>query len=285
MTERAESAPAGRLDTAPLGRQQKRINGERPLPMLPRQATKAAERIKDGFLRKPPLNARTASTGTPSSIRDNSITYSSNQSQYSSSPPTNNTSGNKRRPLFQSDPLADRCSIALGRTESILVSAAGDVLVCRCRRSSMPYISTERQDPLNPMILNLIPCCEADCGGNFASIEGPWSPVFDSLVVTRQISNAEMSQTSEASVYEWEAMSEKSSRSNPSTHNKNPPTRSLSPFQLQKTSTPTTSETTTASQSTNNINTLKSRIGSLTINTDMNDNKNRIPDERKATNE
>lgn len=142
-----------------------------------------------------------------------------------SRPPTNPANSNKkthstnnghggsvatlRRPkrMLPRDPISSRCSLAMSRTESVLVSASGDVMVCRCRRSSNPYIdgaNSARGDSLAMMDpwSNLIPCCDADL-----ITDGPWSPVFDSLTVQKQKSGE--STTSEGSTYEWEKVAPK----------------------------------------------------------------------------
>jgi hypothetical protein len=115
--------------------------------------------------------------------------------------PRSSTSKRPKR-MLRRDPFADRCFVAMSRTESVLVSAAGDVIVCRCRRSSTPYIPSAPRDSLDPWA-NLIPCCDADI---MTGMEGPWSPVFDNLNVNRQNISESTSQTSEVSTYEWEKM-------------------------------------------------------------------------------
>ena len=99
-----------------------------------------------------------------------------------------------------SELIAERCSIAMSRTETVLVSSSGDVIVCRCRRSSQPYYGKGRQDALEGWSSVVIPCCDTDCIGGH---DTPWSPVFDTLKVTQQVSG-EISQASEMSTYEWE---------------------------------------------------------------------------------
>ena len=96
------------------------------------------------------------------------------------------------------DDLSQRGSIAMSRTETILVSSSGDVCVCRCRRSSTPYLDIARQDALDAWS-NLIPCCDADCI-SMGQVEGPWSPVFHRLSVEDRARN----QPSDVSTYEWE---------------------------------------------------------------------------------
>lgn len=99
--------------------------------------------------------------------------------------------------------LASRCSLALSRTESIMVSAAGDVIVCRCRRSSTPYIPAKAGDAVEPWNKQQLPCCDSEL---LSSIDAPWSPVFQSLTTPRHkaISSSKTT-TSEFSTYDWEA--------------------------------------------------------------------------------
>ena len=139
-------------------------------------------------------------------------------------PPTNpartkaangSNTGVLKRPkrMLPRDPMALRCSLAMSRTESVLVSSSGDVMVCRCRRSSTPYLGgggsgyysdIARMDPWT----NLIPCCDADF-----IVDGPWSPVFNSLTpwspvfnsLTVQKKKSSESAGSEASTYDWES--------------------------------------------------------------------------------
>ena len=112
-------------------------------------------------------------------------------------PPAFPKSNAVKRPkrVLQRDPIFDRCGMAMSRAESVLVSTAGDVIVCRCRRSSTPYIS-KTENALDNTWSNLIPCCDG-------IVEVPWSPVFENQP---QISGS-MSQASEVSTYEWEKIS------------------------------------------------------------------------------
>lgn len=108
--------------------------------------------------------------------------------------------------MLPRDQMSSRCSLAMSRTESVIVSASGDVMVCRCRRSSTPYIHDARSSYGADLALmdpwsNLMPCCDADL-----ITEGPWSPVFESLTVYKQRSGE--SSTSEGSMYEWEKLDE-----------------------------------------------------------------------------
>ena len=76
------------------------------------------------------------------------------------SPPRKTLKRPKR--MLPRDPMADFCSLALSRTESVLVSSSGDVMVCRCRRSSTPYVNQNggaySELNLDPWE-NIIPCC------------------------------------------------------------------------------------------------------------------------------
>ncbi|KAG7356740.1 regulator of chromosome condensation RCC1 repeat protein [Nitzschia inconspicua] len=109
--------------------------------------------------------------------------------------------------------LASRCSLALSRTESIMVSAAGDVIVCRCRRSSTPYIPTQTRDLVDPYNKQHVPCCDPEI---LSTIDAPWSPVFHSLTSPKHktISSSSRTTTSEFSTYTWEASNSKKSLPN-----------------------------------------------------------------------
>jgi alpha-tubulin suppressor-like RCC1 family protein len=102
--------------------------------------------------------------------------------------------------------MISNCSVAMSRTESIMVSSAGDVIVCRCRRSSTPFLPPKARDPLNVWDKQF-PCCDTDL---LSSIDGPWSPtVFKSVNAkkkgrARTGSVSQVSTTTESSTYEWE---------------------------------------------------------------------------------
>ena len=103
----------------------------------------------------------------------------------------------------------------MSRTESIMVSSAGDVIVCRCRRSSTPFIPKKSRDPMDAWNKQF-PCCDADL---LSSIEGPWSPVLQNLATPtarRKAISSGKTTTSEFSTYTWEknASGSKSSRDN-----------------------------------------------------------------------
>ena len=110
------------------------------------------------------------------------------------------------------------CSVAMSRTESILVSSAGDVIVCRCRRSSTPFIPPKARDSLDVWDKQF-PCCDTELLSN---IDGPWSPVLENLPAQdkgqaragsgNQISTT-ISTTTEISTYEWEQNNHVSSSS------------------------------------------------------------------------
>jgi alpha-tubulin suppressor-like RCC1 family protein len=72
------------------------------------------------------------------------------------------------------------CSLAMSRTETILVSASGDVICCRCRRSSTPFLSRTDSEGLEAW--TIMPCCDTDaCLDMAGQSDSPWSPVFDKL--------------------------------------------------------------------------------------------------------
>lgn len=99
--------------------------------------------------------------------------------------------------------LASLCSLAMSRTESIMVSAAGDVMVCRCRRSSTPFIPVKARDQIQALSRQF-QCCDTELLGH---IEGPWSPVLEHLTTHKDPTvSLSSSQTaaSEHSTYEWE---------------------------------------------------------------------------------
>jgi len=99
------------------------------------------------------------------------------------------------------------CSMAMSRTESILISSAGDVIVCRCRRSSTPFIPPKARDTSNVWDKQF-PCCDTEI---LTSIDGPWSPVLGNLTIEKDGrtrtgvgSESLTSSTTETSTYEWE---------------------------------------------------------------------------------
>ena len=100
--------------------------------------------------------------------------------------------------------------VALSRTESILVSEAGDFIVCRCRRSSTPFIPTKARDALDVWDQHF-PCCDTEL---LTNIDGPWSPVLENLTAqkkregrARTGSVSQISTNTEFSTYEWEKCS------------------------------------------------------------------------------
>ena len=115
-----------------------------------------------------------------------------------------------RKHPSKAESLAEKCSLAMSRTESVLVSAAGDVLVCRCRRSSTPYMNTVPADSSTI-------CCKQEFNGaigvaDFASsigvpdfvlqrIEAPWAQLTDDKNTGP---TDERSLNSGVSRYEWE---------------------------------------------------------------------------------
>lgn len=111
----------------------------------------------------------------------------------------------QRSKVFQ--PKINNCSIAMSRTESVMVSSAGDVIVCRCRRSSTPFLPPKARDPLDVWDKQF-PCCDTDI---LSSIDGPWSPttVLQSAGANkygqaRTASTSQASIATESSTYEWE---------------------------------------------------------------------------------
>ena len=170
----------------------------------PRAGSAPPIRGRDGFNNSPPARVE------PRRIQKPAATSSiSNGQPPHGAPPRVPVAHSKQKPKRARKPtkqyvcsgdIAERCSVAMSRTETILVSSSGDVIVCRCRKSSQPYSGQVRQDALEGWSSVVIPCCDTDCiGGN----DNPWSPVFDTLKVTQQVSG-EISQASEMSTYEWE---------------------------------------------------------------------------------
>ncbi|KAL3942574.1 MAG: hypothetical protein SGBAC_003244 [Bacillariaceae sp.] len=122
--------------------------------------------------------------------------------------------------------LAESCSIAMSRTESVLVSAAGDVMVSRCRRSSTPYLS-DVAGVSEPTI-----CWESDFGAMsdfMSTIDIPWSNKLTNG--TENTPRGDESVASGVSSYEWEkldkqVMQKKNiSKSEPKRVVKDPPTK------------------------------------------------------------
>jgi len=104
-------------------------------------------------------------------------------------------------------PKMNNCSIAMSRTESVMVSSAGDVIVCRCRRSSTPFLPPKARDP-HDVWDKQFPCCDTDI---LSSIDGPWSPttILQSATAkkngrSRTASASQASIATECSTYEWE---------------------------------------------------------------------------------
>jgi len=102
--------------------------------------------------------------------------------------------GNDKNKNNNSNDGQQHCSLAMSRTESIMVSSSGDVIVCRCRRSSVPFIPTQSRDPLDNFNRSF-PCCDTDI---LSAIDGPWSPVFDGLASVRK-KNPQLSSSSSTS--------------------------------------------------------------------------------------
>jgi alpha-tubulin suppressor-like RCC1 family protein len=88
-----------------------------------------------------------------------------------------------------------------------MVSSAGDVIVCRCRRSSTPFLPPKARDPLNVWDKQF-PCCDTDILSN---IDGAWSPTVLQIVNAKKKGRAqngsatqESTTNDECSTYEWE---------------------------------------------------------------------------------
>mmetsp|Transcript_25785 Transcript_25785/g.63148 ORF Transcript_25785/g.63148 Transcript_25785/m.63148 type:complete len:780 (+) Transcript_25785:247-2586(+) len=97
--------------------------------------------------------------------------------------------------------LAESCSIAMSRTESVLVSATGDVMVSRCRRSSTPYLTNV------PGITEPNICWDSDFGAMsdfMSTIDVPWSNKLTNGA--NNIPRGDESVTSGVSSYEWEKL-------------------------------------------------------------------------------
>lgn len=86
-----------------------------------------------------------------------------------------------------------------------MVSSSGDVIVCRCRRSSAPFIPSQARDPLDKFDRHL-PCCDTDL---LSTIEGPWSPVLQSLTAQKKALSSSFGDGASShggaiSTFEWE---------------------------------------------------------------------------------
>ncbi|CAJ1942612.1 unnamed protein product [Cylindrotheca closterium] len=124
--------------------------------------------------------------------------------------------------------LAESCSIAMSRTESVLVSATGDVMVSRCRRSSTPYL-TNVAGVSEPNI-----CFESDFGAMsdfMSTIDVPWSNKLTNGGADNYIPRGDESVASGVSSYEWEKLDKQVmrkkniSKSEPKRIIKDPPTK------------------------------------------------------------
>lgn len=93
--------------------------------------------------------------------------------------------------------LAESCSLAMSRTESVLVSATGDVMVCRCRRSSTPYLDSVQRGTKQ----NKSDCTSTIGVSDFIStIDVPWSH----HLMDGRVPAGDASVMSGVSTYEWE---------------------------------------------------------------------------------
>lgn len=87
-----------------------------------------------------------------------------------------------------------------------MLSSAGDVIVCRCRRSSTPFLPPKARDSLDVWDKQF-PCCDTELLSN---IDGPWSPAILENVTAQRNGRArtgsvsQISTTTEFSTYEWE---------------------------------------------------------------------------------
>eukprot|EP00980_Cylindrotheca_fusiformis_P028202 scaffold22586_cov138-Cylindrotheca_fusiformis.AAC.22 len=98
---------------------------------------------------------------------------------------------------FRREILAENCSLAMSRTESVLVSASGDVMVCRCRRSSTPYLDSIQKG----MKQNKSDCTSTIGVSDFIStIDVPWS----NHLMDKPTPAGDASVMSGVSTYEWE---------------------------------------------------------------------------------
>jgi alpha-tubulin suppressor-like RCC1 family protein len=193
-TQSTKATPTVRSGSAPP------IRGyEKPIP-LPSDERHSAQaiRVTSGTLQQhlPPRNPN----------RNNGVAATTSKfvSSYLS---TKKRRVPQRKPLDNlqdGDILAGQCSLAMSRTESIMVSAAGDVIVCRCRRSSTPFIPVKARDQIEALNRQF-PCCDTEL---LSSIEGPWSPVLENLTTHRgprlNVSSSSHTIASEFSTYEWE---------------------------------------------------------------------------------
>jgi alpha-tubulin suppressor-like RCC1 family protein len=129
----------------------------------------------------------------------------------------------KRKQKKKIPSLAKDCSLAMSRTESVLVSASGDVMVCRCRRSSTPYLDSHPGPDSTPI------CCEPDFSSAIgvsdfiSTIDIPWS---NRLPDKAADPSCEASIFSGVSSYEWEKpLQEKDKHMLGKIHSKSEPER------------------------------------------------------------
>lgn len=168
----------------------------RPLPLSPTTATQKSKASRQAHL--PPkisfIQKSTTSSIKKRRVPSQSIKHTQDREESTGSMST------KR------DPLINNCSIAMSRTESVMVSSAGDVIVCRCRRSSTPFLPPKARDTLDAWDKQF-PCCDADLLSN---IDGPWSPTVVQTASAKKNTRAPTTSTSQLSVateystYEWE---------------------------------------------------------------------------------
>ena len=142
---------------------------------------------------------------TPPHLKDTLISAKKRKNLLAKIPCTQWCEGNSSCRNEKSSPMINHCSVAMSRTESIMVSSAGDVIVCRCRRSSTPFLPPKARDPLYVWDKQF-PCCDTEL---LSSIDGPWSPSVLQSVTTnnkkgRDGSISQISTTTDFSTYEWE---------------------------------------------------------------------------------
>lgn len=186
MTGSPHATPIGYGSTPPI----------RPLPLSPTAATQKPKASRQAHL---PPKISSIQKSTTSSIKKRRVPLH---------PTTHKQAKEESTGLIsrEIDPLINNCSVAMSRTESVMVSSAGDVIVCRCRRSSTPFLPPKARVTLDAWDKQF-PCCDTDL---LSSIDGPWSP---NVVQTsnakkntraRTTSTSQISVATEYSTYEWE---------------------------------------------------------------------------------
>lgn len=188
-----ERPPTARCGSAPPSR---------PLPLhsIKVSASKKSSKSTKQQLELPP-KSQLQSEGSTTAVKKRRVPPGSEKTSKIHPSTTYSTMSNIKIPPFHQN-----CSLALSRTESIMVSAAGDVIVCRCRRSSKPFLPAKARDPLNVWDKQF-PCCDTEILSN---IDGAWSPVVIENVGSRKKGRArtgsvsQISTSTDFSTYEWE---------------------------------------------------------------------------------